>query len=158
MPDRVHNVLFLSAGNSARSILAESILRKEGAGTFKAFFAASHPKGVVDPVALKALKAMDYPSEGLRSKGWDEFAHPGAPDLDFVFTLSDTAAGEVRPIWPARPMTADWSIENPAAVKGADLEKKAAAPSSASRSRALTASRSAHACDGRRSFTPAEAS
>jgi arsenate reductase len=126
MSERVYNVLFLCTGNSARSILAESILRKDGAGRFNAFSAGSHPKGAVNPFALKALRAVDYPSEGFRSKPWDEFAQPGAPELDFVFTVCDNAAGEACPVWPGQPMTAHWGIEDPAAVEGTDLEKEAA--------------------------------
>ena len=126
MTDRVYNVLFLCTGNSARSIMAESILQKEGAGRFRAFSAGSHPRGVVNPFALKVLRAMDYPAEGFRSKPWDEFAAPGAPAMDFVFTVCDSAAGEVCPVWPGQPMTAHWDIEDPAAVEGADIEKERA--------------------------------
>lgn len=126
MPDRVYNVLFLCTGNSARSILAESILRKDGAGRFNAFSAGSHPKGAVNPIALKVLAAMDYPSEGFRSKPWDEFAQPGAPRLDFVFTVCDDAAGEACPVWPGQPTTAHWGIEDPAAIEGTDVEKEEA--------------------------------
>ena len=126
MADRVFNVLFLCTGNTARSILAESILRKDGAGRFRAFSAGSHPKGAVNPFALKVLESIDYPTEGLRSKSWDEFAAPGAPEMDFVFTVCDNAAGEVCPVWPGQPMTAHWGIEDPAAVEGTDLEKERA--------------------------------
>ena len=115
MAEHVFNVLFLCTGNSARSILAESILRKEGAGRFRAFSAGSHPKGVVNPFALKVLESYNYPTEGLRSKSWDEFAAPGAPIMDFVFTVCDTAAAETCPVWPGQPMTAHWGIEDPAA-------------------------------------------
>jgi len=100
MSNRVYNVLFLCTGNSARSILAESILRKEGSGRFNAFSAGSQPKGTVNPFALKVLAALDYPSEGFRSKAWDEFAAPGAPEMDFVFTVCDDAVGEACPVWP----------------------------------------------------------
>jgi len=124
--DRLYNVLFLCTGNSARSILAESILQKDGAGRFNAFSAGSQPKGAVNPFALKVLKAMDYPSEGFRSKPWDEFAVPGAPVMDFVFTVCDSAAGEACPVWPGQPMTAHWGIEDPAAVEGSDIEKERA--------------------------------
>jgi arsenate reductase len=120
------NVLFLCTGNSARSILAESILRKDGAGRFNAFSAGSHPKGVVNPFALKVLAAHGYPAEGYRSKSWDEFAAPGAPTMDFVFTVCDAAAGEACPIWPGPPMTAHWGIEDPAAVHGTEVEKERA--------------------------------
>jgi arsenate reductase len=126
MPDRVYNVLFLCTGNSARSILAESILRKDGAGRFNAFSAGSQPKGAVNPLALRVLKAMDYPTQGFRSKGWDEFGQAGAPKMDFVFTVCDDAAGETCPVWPGHPMTAHWGIEDPASVRGMDVEKEAA--------------------------------
>ena len=126
MADRVFNVLFLCTGNSARSILAESILQKDGAGRFRAFSAGSHPKGAVNPFALKVLESLNYPIEGLRSKDWNEFAAPGAPALDFVFTVCDNAAGEVCPVWPGQPMTAHWGIEDPAIVEGTDIQKEAA--------------------------------
>ncbi len=126
MTDHVYHVLFLCTGNSARSIMAESILRKEGVGRFKAFSAGSHPKGVINPYALKTLEAFDYPTDGFRSKNWEEFAAPGAPVMDFVFTVCDNAAGEACPMWPGQPMTAHWGIEDPAAVEGADLEKQRA--------------------------------
>lgn len=126
MTDRIYNVLFLCTGNSARSILAESILAKDGAGRFRAFSAGSQPKGTVNPFALKVLRAYDYPAEGFRSKNWDEFAVPGAPAMDFVFTVCDNAAGETCPVWPGHPMTAHWGIEDPAAVEGADIHKEAA--------------------------------
>ena len=126
MSDREFNVLFLCTGNSARSIIAESILNKDGAGRFHAFSAGSHPKGAVNPFALKVLESYDYPTDDLRSKGWDEFAAPGAPVMDFVFTVCDTAAAEVCPIWPGQPMTAHWGIEDPAAVEGTDIQKEAA--------------------------------
>jgi arsenate reductase len=124
--DRVFNVLFLCTGNTARSVLAEGILRKDGAGRFNAFSAGSHPKGVVNPFALKVLEAHGYPSDGYRSKSWDEFAAPGAPHMDFVFTVCDSAAGEACPVWPGHPMTAHWGIEDPAAVEGSDVEKERA--------------------------------
>lgn len=126
MTDRSYNVLFLCTGNSARSILAESILAKDGAGRFNAFSAGSQPKGVVNPFALKVLDALDYPTAGLRSKPWDEFAVAGAPVMDFVFTVCDSAAGESCPVWPGQPMTAHWGIEDPAATRGADIEKERA--------------------------------
>lgn len=126
MTDRIFNVLFLCTGNSARSILAESILNKDGEGRFRAFSAGSQPKGAVNPFALKVLKSFDYPSEGFRSKGWEEFAGPDAPVMDFVFTVCDNAAGEACPIWPGQPMTAHWGIEDPAAVEGTDIEKETA--------------------------------
>ena len=121
MPDPIFNVLFLCTGNTARSILAESILRKDGRGRFNAFSAGSTPKGVVNPFAIKVLKALDYPTDHLRSKSWQEFAAPDAPVMDFVFTVCDNAAGEACPIWPGQPMTAHWGIEDPAAVKGSDI-------------------------------------
>ncbi|WP_316161912.1 arsenate reductase ArsC [Bradyrhizobium sp. SZCCHNRI20481] len=126
MSDRVYNVLFLCTGNSARSVLAESILRKDGAGRFRAFSAGSTPKGAVHPLALKTLARMDYPTDDLRSKSWSEFAVAGAPAMDFVFTVCDNAAGEACPIWPGQPMTAHWGIEDPAAAEGTELEKLAA--------------------------------
>ncbi len=126
MTDRVYNVLFLCTGNSARSILAESVLRRDGEGRFNAFSAGSHPKGVVNPFALEVLAAHGYPAEGYRSKSWDEFAGPGAPKMDFVFTVCDAAAGEACPIWPGQPMTAHWGIEDPAALEGTDIEKERA--------------------------------
>ena len=126
MAERIFNVLFLCTGNTARSILAESILRKEGAGRFQTFSAGSHPKGAVNPFAIKVLESLNYPTDGLRSKPWDEFAAPGAPVMDFVFTVCDAAAGEECPIWPGQPMTAHWGIEDPAAVEGTNIQKEAA--------------------------------
>ncbi|HTV32479.1 MAG TPA: arsenate reductase ArsC [Methylocella sp.] len=126
MTDRTFNVLFLCTGNSARSIMAESILRKVGAGRFNAFSAGSQPKGTVNPFALKTLEAYGFPTEGLRSKSWDEFATAGAPQMDFVFTVCDNAAGEACPFWPGQPMTAHWGIEDPAAAAGADIDKERA--------------------------------
>jgi len=126
MTERVHNVLFLCTGNSARSILAESILAKEGAGRFRSFSAGSQPKDSPNPLALKVLDSFGYPIDGLRSKSWDEFASPGAPAMDFVFTVCDNAAGEACPLWPGQPVTAHWGIEDPAAVQGTELEREAA--------------------------------
>ena len=126
MPECIYNVLFLCTGNTARSILAESILRKDGGGRFRAFSAGSQPKGQVNPFALKVLASLNYPIEGMRSKSWQEFAAPDAPVMDFVFTVCDSAAGESCPLWPGQPMTAHWGIEDPAAVEGTDLQKEAA--------------------------------
>jgi arsenate reductase len=126
MSDKIYNVLFLCTGNSARSILADSIMRKEGRGRFHSFSAGSQPKEQINPLALKVLARLDYPSDGMRSKSWEEFAAPDAPAMDFVFTVCDSAAGESCPVWPGQPITAHWGIEDPAAVEGTDLEKEAA--------------------------------
>lgn len=126
MTDRIYNVLFLCTGNTARSILAEGILRKDGEGRFRAFSAGSHPKGTVNPLALKVLRSFDYPADDMRSKSWDEYAIPGAPVMDFVFTVCDSAAGEVCPVWPGQPITAHWGIDDPAAVEGPELQREAA--------------------------------
>ncbi len=126
MSDRIYNVLFLCTGNTARSILAESILRKEGRAHFRAFSAGSQPKGTVNPLAIKVLTSLDYPTDNLRSKSWEEFARPDAPVMDFVFTVCDNAAGESCPVWPGQPMTAHWGIEDPAEAAGTDIEKEAA--------------------------------
>jgi len=126
MSDKTYNVLFLCTGNSARSILAEAILNKDGHGRFKAYSAGSQPKGSVNPFALTALSRFDYPTSGLRSKAWHEFTGPDAPVMDFVFTVCDGAAGESCPVWPGQPISAHWGIKDPASVEGADFEKEAA--------------------------------
>jgi arsenate reductase (thioredoxin) len=124
--EHIYNVLFLCTGNSARSILAESILRKDGRQHFRSFSAGSQPKGAVNPFAIKVLNSLDYPTDGLRSKSWEEFASPDAPVMDFVFTVCDNAAGESCPVWPGQPMTAHWGVEDPAEAGGTDLQKQAA--------------------------------
>ena len=122
----MYNVLFLCTGNTARSVLAEGVLRQLGEGRFRSYSAGSQPKGVVNPFALKVLGTYGYPTDGYRSKSWDEFSGPDAPVMDFVFTVCDSAAGETCPFWPGQPMTAHWGIPDPAAVEGTDIEKEAA--------------------------------
>ena len=124
--DRPFNVLFLCTGNSARSIIGEVLMNAMGAPRFRAFSAGSHPTGRVNPFAIELLQKNDLPTEGLRSKSWDEFAQPGAPDLDFIFTVCDSAAGEACPLWPGRPVSAHWGVEDPAAVEGDDDAKRRA--------------------------------
>jgi arsenate reductase len=123
MNDKIYNVLFICTGNSARSILAEGMMKSLGGGRFEAFSAGSHPNGTVNPFALSTLKLLRIPVDGFRSKNWDEFAQPGAPALDFVFTVCDKAAGELCPVWPGQPMTAHWGVPDPAAIAGTDEQK-----------------------------------
>jgi protein-tyrosine-phosphatase len=126
MTDKPYNVLFLCTGNSARSILAESVLNRFGNGKFRAFSAGSFPKGEVHPYALELLERQHYPTNHLRSKSWDEFAKSGAEPLDFVFTVCDNAAGEACPVWPGQPMTAHWGLPDPAAAQGSEAEQRLA--------------------------------
>jgi protein-tyrosine-phosphatase len=122
MSDRPYNVLFLCTGNSARSILAEAILNRSGAGNFRAFSAGSRPRGKINPQAIRLLDSLGYDTSELRSKSWDEFARPGAPPFDFVFTVCDNAAAEACPVWPGQPMTAHWGIADPAEATGNEAE------------------------------------
>lgn len=126
MTDKIYNVLFICTGNSARSILAEGLMNHYGAGRFRAHSAGSHPTGQVNPIALQALQKFGIEADGFHSKNWDEFSRDGAPDVDFVFTVCDKAAGEVCPIWPGQPVTAHWGVADPAAVEGTDEQKQQA--------------------------------
>lgn len=126
MSDKKFNVLFLCTGNSARSILGECLINRFGKGNFAGYSAGSHPKGEVNPFTRWVLEKNNHLTEGLRSKDWAEFSQPGTPEMDFVFTVCDKAAAEVCPVWPGQPMTAHWGIEDPAAVEGLDIDKKAA--------------------------------
>lgn len=123
MANRTYNVLFLCTGNSARSILGEALIGRWGLGKFRGYSAGSHPKGAVHPLALRLLETLNFPIDGLRSKSWDEFARPGAPQMDFVFTVCDSAAAEVCPIWPGQPMTAHWGVADPVAVEGDEFTR-----------------------------------
>ena len=118
MSDRIYNVLFICTGNSARSVIAETLMNELGGGHFKAFSAGSHPRGEVHPLTLELLDSQGYETKGLRSKSWDEFAAPDAPQMDFVFTVCDQAAGEMCPVWPGQPITAHWGFNDPAAAEG----------------------------------------
>lgn len=120
--NKPYNVLFLCTHNSARSVMAEAIMNKIGTGKFAAFSAGSQPRGAINPNTLKLLNGLGYDASAFRSKSWDEFAKPGAPEIDFIFTVCDDAAGEVCPVWPGKPLTAHWGVADPSAVKGSELE------------------------------------
>jgi len=123
MPENVPNTLFICTGNSARSILAEGLLNGLAQGRFRAYSAGSQPRGEVHPLALAMLERLKMPSDGYRSKSWDEYARPGAPEFDFIFTVCDSAAGEICPVWPGRPMSANWGVPDPAAVEGSEEDR-----------------------------------
>ena len=125
MPDPIRNVLFLCTHNSARSVMAEALLNAQGKGRYRAFSAGSHPSGRINPFVERLLVSMNFPTEGMRSKDWDEFAKPGAPVMDFVFTVCDQAAGESCPVWPGQPVTAHWGFPDPSSFEGSDAEKAA---------------------------------
>ena len=126
MAAKIFNALFICTGNSARSILAEGLMNNLARGRFRGYSAGSHPRGTVHPLALKELARLHIPTDGFRSKSWEEFAKPGAPEMDFVFTVCDQVAGEVCPVWPGQPMTAHWGMPDPAAVEGSDEAKEKA--------------------------------
>ncbi|GGY67209.1 arsenate reductase ArsC [Pseudoduganella albidiflava] len=126
MEEKVYNVLFLCTGNAVRSIMAEALVATMGNGRFRGFSAGSHPAGSVDPLALEQIRPTGYPLDQLRSKSWDEFAEPGAPEMDFIFTVCDDAAGEACPYWPGHPITAHWDVEDPAAATGTEEHRRAA--------------------------------
>jgi arsenate reductase len=126
MVEKTYNVLFLCTGNSARSILAEALVEHWGRGRFKGYSAGSFPKGAVHPLALELLERLNLRTEGLRSKSWNEFASRGAPEMDFVFTVCDQAAGEICPVWPGNPVTAHWGVPDPAAVEGSEIAQRQA--------------------------------
>ncbi len=125
MPDPIRNVLFLCTHNSARSVMAEVLLNAHGTGRYRAFSAGSHPSGRINPFVERLLKAMNLPTEGIRSKDWEEFVRPGAPVMDFVFTVCDQAAGESCPVWPGQPVTGHWGFPDPSSFEGSDAEKAA---------------------------------